>query len=129
MASGTSLKIGMRSDIQQRHTRYIKTHTQTLSQFRPPVLVGRKNGSTFERLSGNSMSNIFNPIPPGGGGGGGGKCLRRLQLSRTSLIFKQYLPNVATFTKIYWRTRFWKNFASRASHVATEFSTPCLLEF
>ena len=41
---------------------------------------------------------------------GGGKCLRRFQLSRTSLIFKQYLPNVATFTKIYWRTRFWKNY-------------------
>ena len=31
-------------------------------------------------------------------GGGGRKCLRRFQLSRTSLIFKQYLPNVATFT-------------------------------
>ena len=43
----------------------------------------------------------FNPIPPGEGGGGGGKCPRRFQLSRTSLIFKQYLPNMATFTKIY----------------------------
>ena len=57
------------------------------------------------------------------GGGGGGKCPRRFQLMRTSLIFMQYLPNVATFTKIYWRT----NFASRVSHVAMEapFSTPC----
>ena len=64
-------------------------------------------------------------------GGGGGKCPRRLQLSRTSLIFKQYLLNVATFTKIYWRTRFWKKFASKVSHVAmaTVFSTPCLLKF
>ena len=63
--------------------------------------------------------------------GGGGECLRRFQLSRTSLIFKQYLPNVATFTKIYWGTRFWKNFASRVSHVAmaTTFLTPCLLKF
>ena len=32
-----------------------------------------------------------------GAGGGGGKCPRRFQLSRTSLIFKQYLPNMATF--------------------------------
>ena len=75
---------------------------------------------------------MFNPIPhDGGGGGGGGKCERRFELSRTSLIFKQYLPNVATFTKIYWETRFWKNFASRASHVAmaTAFSTPCVLKF
>ena len=78
----------------------------------------------------NSVTFIsFNPIPPGGGGGG--ECPRRFQLSRTSLIFKQYLPNVATFTKIYWRTRFWKTFASRVSHVAmaTAFSTPCLLKF
>ena len=66
-----------------------------------------------------------------GGGGGGGKCPRRFQLSRTSLIFKQYLPNVATFTKVYWGTRFWRNFASTVSHVATGtiFSTPCLLKF
>ena len=56
-----------------------------------------------------------NPIPPGGGGR---KCRHRFQLLRTSLIFKQNLPNVATLTKIYWGTRFWKNFASRASHVA-----------
>ena len=63
--------------------------------------------------------------------GGGGKCPRRFQLSRIPLIFKQYLPNVATFTKIYWGTRFWKNFASRVSYVAmaTTFSTPCLLKF
>ena len=73
----------------------------------------------------------INHIPPGGGGGGVGKCPRRLQLWRTFLIFMQYLPNVATFTKIYWRTRFWKNFASRISHVAmaTAFSKPCLLKF
>ena len=73
-----------------------------------------------------------NPIRPGGGGwGGGGKCPCRFQLSRTSLIFNQYLPNAATFTKIYWRIRFWKNFASRVSHVAMAipFSTPCLLKF
>ena len=63
--------------------------------------------------------------------GGSGKCPRRFQLLRTSLIFKKYLQNVATFTKIYWETRFWKNFASRVSHVAmaTTFSTPCLLKF
>ena len=54
---------------------------------------------------------LFNPIPAGrGGGGGDGKCPRRFQLSRTSFIFKQYQPNVATFTKIYWGTRFWKKF-------------------
>ena len=45
----------------------------------------------------------FNPIRPGrdggGGGGGGGKCPRRFQFSRTSLIFKQYLPNVATLLR------------------------------
>ena len=76
--------------------------------------------------------NYLNPIPPGvGGGGGGGKCPRRVQLSRTSLMFKQYLPNVATLTKIYWGTRFRKNFASRVSYVAmaTIFLTPCLLKF
>ena len=50
----------------------------------------------------------------GKGGGGGGRSARadQFQLSRTSLMFKQYLPNVATLTKIYWRTRFWKNFVS-----------------
>ena len=48
---------------------------------------------------------VFVLVLGGGGGGGGGKYPRRFQLSRTSLIFKQYLPNVATFTKIYWRTR------------------------
>ena len=73
----------------------------------------------------------INPIPPKGGGGGGGECPRRFQLSRTPLIFKQYLLNVATYTKIYWETRFRKNFASRVSHVAmvTTFLTPCLLKF
>ena len=70
-----------------------------------------------------------------GGGGGGGeeseKCPRRFQLSRISLIFKQYLPNVATFTKIYWKTRLCKKFASRVSLVgmATPFLTQCLLKF
>ena len=45
------------------------------------------------------------------GGGGGGKCPRRFQLSRNPLKFlKQYLPNVATFTKMFWGTRFWKKF-------------------
>ena len=34
-----------------------------------------------------------------GGRGGDGKCLRRFQLSRTSLIFKQCLPNVANLLK------------------------------
>ena len=78
----------------------------------------------------------FNSIRPGrggrgGGGVGGGKCPRRFQLSRTSLIFKQYLPNVVTFTGICWRTRFWKKFASKVSHIAmaTAYSTPCLLKF
>ena len=33
-------------------------------------------------------------------------------------MFKQYLPNVSTFTKIDWRIKFCKNFASRVSHVA-----------
>ena len=75
---------------------------------------------------------LFNPISAGrGGGGGDGKCPRRFQLSRTSFIFKQYQPNVAIFTKIYWGKRFWKKFASGVSHVAmaTTFSTPCLLKF
>ena len=77
----------------------------------------------------NSLQkNAFNPIPPEGGGGGAGG---GFQLSRTSLIFKQYLLNVVTFTKIYWKTRFWTNFPSRVSHdaIATAFSTPCLLKF
>ena len=65
--------------------------------------------------------------PWGGGGGGSGKCPRRFQLSRTSLIFKQYLPNVATFTKIYRRTRFFKDFALRVSLVAI--ATPILTLF
>ena len=74
------------------------------------------------------IANSINPIPPGGGGG---KCPCRFQLSRTSLIFKQYLRKVAIFTKIYWETRFWKNFVSRVSHVAmaTTFSTPHLVKF
>ena len=78
--------------------------------------------------------NVLNPIRPGGGGGGeggGGKCPRRFQLSRTSLIFKHYLPNLTTVTKIYRRTRLCKNFASRVPLVAmaTPFLTPCLLKF
>ena len=66
----------------------------------------------------------------GGGGGGGGECPRRIQLLRTSLIFKQYLPNGAKFTGIYWRTKFWKKLESRGSldAMATLLSTPCLLE-
>ena len=73
---------------------------------------------------------FINPIRPWRGGGGR-KCLRRFQLSRTSLIFKQYLPNVSNFSKIYWRTRFWEIFAPRVSYVAmaAPFSTPCLLKF
>ena len=35
----------------------------------------------------------------GEGGGGDGKCPGRFQLSRTSSIFKQYLPNVALLLK------------------------------
>ena len=71
---------------------------------------------------------LLNLIPPGGWGSG--KCPRQFQISRTFLIFKQYLPNVATFTKIYWGTRFWKKLASRVSHVAmaTTSLTPCLLK-
>ena len=41
------------------------------------------------------------------GGGGGGMDGRKVPASRTSLIFKQYLPHMATFAKIYRRTRFW----------------------
>ena len=47
------------------------------------------------------FSGMFNPIRlPGGegGGGGSGKCPRFFQPSRTSLLFKQYLRNLATFT-------------------------------
>ena len=69
-------------------------------------------------------------IPPDGRRGvcvcvcdGGGGWGRKVPAPITSLIFKQYLPNVATFTRIYWGTRFWKNFAS------ITFSTPCLLKF
>ena len=32
----------------------------------------------------------------------------RISTSRTSLLFKQNLRNFATFTKIYWKTRFRK---------------------
>ena len=52
---------------------------------------------TFPESGSSFTSTLFRL----GGGGGGGKCPRRFQLSRTSLIFKQYLQNVATFTKIY----------------------------
>ena len=66
-------------------------------------------------------------------GGGGAESARANFIFRelTSLIFKQYLPNVATFTRIYWKKRFRKNFASKESHVAmaTPFSSPCLLKF
>ena len=48
---------------------------------------------------------LFNPIRSGEG-----ECRRWFQPSRTSLLFKQYLRNFATFTKIYWRTRFRENF-------------------
>ena len=77
---------------------------------------------------------FVNPIRPewgGGGRGGSEKCPRRFQLSRISLIFKQYLPNVATFTKIYWKTRLCKKFTSRVSLVgmATPFLTQCLFKF
>ena len=56
----------------------------------------------------------LNPIQTGGEGAGGVKVHAPISTSRTSLIFKQYLPNVA---KIYWRTRFWKIFASKVSFV------------
>ena len=95
-----------------------------------PVTSYRLHRSHFwANVIASRLLNI-NAIPPRGGGGGE-KCSRQFQLSRTFLIFKQYLPNVDTFTKIYWATRFWKNFASRVSHVAmaTTFSTPCLLKF
>ena len=122
----------------------MKTHLQRYVQSytRPIVVTQISQFQTFcmsrdirhvERVWHSNLSILvgirckFNPIPPGGGGGDG-KCPRRFQLSRTSLIFKQYLPNVATFTNFYWGTRFWKNFASRVSH-ATIFLTPCLLKF
>ena len=90
-----------------------------------------KTSENFWRLPRVSEDLTLFRLGREGGGGGGGKCPRRFQLSRTSLIFKQYLLNVASFTSIYWGTRFWKNFASRVSHVAmaTAFSTPCLLNF
>ena len=71
----------------------------------------------------------------GGGGRWGGKAESAAPISTfenfLDQIFKEYLPNVATFIKIYWRTRFWKKFASRLSRVAmvTPCSTPCLLKF
>ena len=53
-------------------------------------------------LAGLSHLTLFSLGWGGGrGGDGGGQCPRRFQLSRTSVIFKQYLPNVVTFTKIF----------------------------
>ena len=46
----------------------------------------------------------FNPTGPRGRRGG--KCPRWFQPSRTSLLFKQYPQNFATFTEIYWKTRY-----------------------
>ena len=71
------------------------------------------------------------PHAAGGGGVGGvGKCPRWFQPSRTSFIFKQYLRDFATFTKMYWRTRFFKSFMSRVYLVAMaiRFSTPRLVK-
>ena len=81
---------------------------------------------TQSGLAHKSLSDYLNPIPPGGGGGGG--------VPAPISTFENFLDtnlNVATFTKIYWRTRFLKKFASRVSHVAmaTAFLTPCLLKF
>ena len=61
--------------------------TQTLAEDFTDFFVNKIQDLTLFRLVGR--------------GAGGGKCPRRFQLSRTSLKFKQYLPNVATFTKIY----------------------------
>ena len=63
----------------------------------------KENKDLFYTLT-EIFGTSINPIRPcgvGGGRGGGVECPRRFQLSRTSSIFKQYLPNVATFTKIY----------------------------
>ena len=94
------------------------------------ISVQEKNSSVIHRLS---YTNAVGPFVQSSisTNPGGRKYPRQFQLSRTSLLFKQYLPNVATFTKIYWRTRFWKNFASRVQHVAmaASFLTPCLLKF
>ena len=80
-----------------------------LPEFKKKIGLKKNGVGGFYRQSLDiiTTTRILNPISPGGGGGGGGKCPRRFQLSRTSLIFKQYLPNLATFTKIYWKTRFW----------------------
>ena len=54
----------------------------------------------------------------GGGGGGRGRG------GAKGRIFTVELPNLLTFPKIYWRTRFWRNIASRVLFfaMATHFS-------
>ena len=78
------------------------------------------------------MLTLFRLGEAGGGEGGGAES------ARAYFNFQElpwYLSNtnqiVVTFIEIYWETRFWKNFASRVSHVAmaTIFLTPCLLNF
>ena len=51
--------------------------------------------------------------------------------SKTSLLCRQNLRNLVTFTTIYWRTRFRKNSLLRVYFVAmaTRFSTPRLVKF
>ena len=62
-------------------------------------------------------------------GQGGGGAERVPAAERISFLFKQYLlvRNVATFTKIYWRSRFRKMFLSWVSLVANP--TTCLVKF
>ena len=73
---------------------------------------------------------LTQPYFAGGGGGGGVRAdFNFRELPRYLSNTYQMWPLLLKF--IYWGTRFWKNFASRVSHVAmaTTFSTPSLLKF
>ena len=66
-----------------------------------------------------------------GGGGGGRKVPGPISAFENFLDIQAIPTKCGPFTKMYWRTRFWKIFASRVSYVAmaTPSSTPYLLKF
>ena len=53
---------------------------------------------------------IFKKPYSTGGGGGAESAHADFNFRETSFIFKQYLPNVATFTKIYWENKILEKF-------------------
>ena len=89
-------KTGAKRKLKNKLTISAKTKSQREFDFLKAF--GSLSGFTQKHFM--FLLNLFHLGGGGRGGGGGGKCPLRFQLSRTSLIFKQYQPNLATFTKI-----------------------------